>query len=101
MLGDGLSPTACVIGSPEVRGVWYPDHLGGAALCVRASANTAHSDSRIGAILNQRPEIHTEQHVKWRAFEECRLKPRATKMACGKLLDSTGFRPVEDCSRLH
>jgi hypothetical protein len=38
--------------------------------------------------------------AKWRAFEEGCLKPRATKMACGKLLDTAEFGPVEDCSRL-
>jgi hypothetical protein len=38
--------------------------------------------------------------AKWRAFEEGCLKPRATKMVCGKLLDTAEFGPVEDCSRL-
>ena len=63
-----------------------------------AVTNSDSSDSMIAAILNYRPEIHTKQHVKWLAFEERRLKPRATKMACGKLLDPTRFGPVKDCS---
>src|SRR6202011_4455309 len=66
-----------------------------------AIQNTDSSDSTVAAILNHRPEIHTKQHVKWRALEKRCLKPRATKMACCKLLDATEFRPVEDCSPLN
>src|SRR6266516_331977 len=89
MLGDGLGPPTCVIGSPKVGRKSYPYHLAGSVLIVGlAIQNTDSSDSRIAAILNHRPEIHTKQQLKWRAFEEGCLKPRATKMACGKLLDT-------------
>src|SRR5258707_7649347 len=101
MFGDGLGPTTCVIGSPKVGRESYPYHLAGSVLIVGlAIQNTDSSDSTVAAILNHRPEIHTKQHMKWRALEERCLKPRATKMACGKLLDPTKFGPVEDCSRL-
>src|ERR1700737_315610 len=101
MLGDGLSPPTCVIGSPKVGRESYPYHLAGSPLIVgMAIQNTDSSDSTVAAILNHRPEIHTKQHVKWRALEKRCLKPRATKMACCKLLDATEFRPVEDCSPL-
>src|ERR1700720_1453550 len=102
MLGDGLSPPTCVIGSPKVGRESYPYHLAGSPLIVgMAIQNTDSSDSTVAAILNHRPEIHAKQHMKWRAFEERCLKPRATKMACGKPLDPTKFGPVEDCSRLN
>src|ERR1700732_5187157 len=101
MLGDGLSPPTCVIGRPKVGRESYPYHLAGSVLIVGiAIQNTDSSDSTVAAISNHRPEIHTKQHVKWRALEERRLKPRATKMACGKLFNPTKFNPVEDCSRL-
>src|SRR6266481_7097655 len=100
MLSDGLGPTTCVIGSPKVGRESYPYHLAGSPLIVgMAIQNTDSSDSTVAAILNHRPEIHTKQHVKG-AFQEHRLRSRATKMACCKLLDATEFRPVEDCSPL-
>src|SRR6266567_4838411 len=100
MLGDGLGPPTCVIGSPKVGRKSYPYHLAGSVLIVGlAIQNTDSSDSTVAAILNHRPEIHTKQQLKWRAFEEGCLKPRATKMACGKLLDTAEFGSVEDCSR--
>jgi hypothetical protein len=84
-----IDPPTCVIGSPKVGRESYPYHLAGSVLIVGlAIQNTDSSDSTVAAILNHRPEIHTKQHVKWRAFEEGCLKPRATKMACGKLLDT-------------
>src|SRR6202035_5311996 len=100
MLGDGLSPPTCVIGSPKVGRESYPYHLAGSVLIVgMAIQNTDGSDSTVAAILNHRPEIHTEQHVKG-AFQEPHLKSRATKMPCCKLLDAPEFRPVEDSSPL-
>src|SRR5436190_9133714 len=97
-----IDPPTCVIGSPKVGRESYPYQLAGSPLIVgMAIQNTDSSDSTVAAILNHRPEIHTKQHMKWRAFEERCLKPRATKMACGKLLDPTKFGPVEDCSRLN
>src|SRR4029434_10721841 len=65
-----------------------------------AIQNTDSSDSTVASILNHRPEIHTKQHVKWRALEKRCLKPRATKMARGKVFNPTKFGPIEDCSRL-
>src|SRR5215475_8657094 len=101
MLGNGLGPPTCVIGSPKVGRESYPYHLAGSVLIVGlAIQNTDSSDSMVATILNHRPEIHPKQHVKRRALEERCLKPQATKMACGKLLDTTEFGSVEDCSRL-
>src|SRR6266705_4350711 len=98
MLGDGLGPPTCVIGSPKVGQKSYQYHLAGSVLIVGlAIQNTDSSDSTVAGILNHRPEIHAKQHVKRRAFEEGCLKPRATKMACGKLLDTAEFGSVEDC----
>src|SRR4030095_4592278 len=68
MLGDRLSPTTCVIGSPKVGRESYPYHLAGSVLIVGlAIQNTDSSDSTVAAILNHRPEIHTKQQLKWRA----------------------------------
>src|ERR1700732_5612433 len=80
MLGDGLSPPTCVIGRPKVGRESYPYHLAGSPLIVgMAIQNTDSSDLTVAAILNHRPEIHTKQHVKWRALEKRCLKPRATE----------------------
>src|SRR2546430_7961853 len=96
-----IDPPTCVIGSPKVGRESYPYHLAGSLLIVgMAIQNTDSSDSTVAAILNHRPEIHTKQRVKWRALEKRCLKPRATKMARGKVFNPTKFGPIEDCSRL-
>src|SRR5437773_10196914 len=60
MLGDGLGPPTCVIGTPKVGRKSYPYHLAGSVLIVGlAIQNTDSSDSTVAAILNHRPEIHT------------------------------------------
>src|SRR4029453_13357421 len=101
MLGDGLGPPTCVIGSPKVGRKSYPYHLAGSVLIVGlAIQNTDSSDSTVAGILNHRPEIPTNQQLKWPAFEERCLQPPAGKRACGKLLDTAEFGPVEDYSRL-
>src|SRR5438876_12457290 len=97
---SGIDLPTCVLGCPRFGQGSYPYRVAGSVLMVGlAIQNTDSSDSMVAAILNHRPEIHAKQHVKWRAFEEGYLKPRATKMACGKLLDTAEFGSVEDCSR--